>query len=216
MVNPDVDQKSVLVFGAGGRLGSRLVTSALRRGLHVRAVLHRTNHFTEQPRLQVVRADVRDAATLTELFIDVDVVLASLGSAGASPPDVAGTGAEVITDLMSRHGLRRLVTVTGSGAVLPGERRSPWHALKRSHMSLGAPGLLADGDRHLSALASSDVEWTAVRVPLMTRYDRHVYSLDAAAPNPASTLPYHAAAAAMLDLITSPRWHKAAPFIHPA
>lgn len=207
--------KSLLVFGAGGRLGRTLVHEALRRGHRVRAAVHRTDPLAPHPHLDVVRGDVHAPDTLDGHFTDIDTVLATLGSAGAPRPDVAGTGARVLTKLMTDHDLTRLVTVTGSGAILPGEQVTGHHAIKRDQMALGAPQLLVDGDRHLAILASSELDWTTIRVPFMTREhsatDNHLFS--EAAFHPRTTVPYRSAAAAMLDLAITGSWSRTSPFV---
>lgn len=179
--------------------------------------MHLHDPFTpataDQP-LEVAHADVRRPDTLQSLFDDVDVVLASLGSAGTHPPDVATVGATAITELMTHQGLSRLITVTGSGPALPGEAPTPWHLAKRAQMRLGAPHLLADGDRHLRILVASNLDWTTVRVPLMTHESSRHYTLSTSAPPPTETSPYDAAAAATLDLLATTAWHRAAPFAH--
>lgn len=207
--------RSLLILGAGGRLGSVLVRAAVSRGHHVRAVVHRTDPFTPTPRLQTVRGDVRALNTLRGHFAGIDAVLASLGSAGASRADIAGTGARAVTRLMADEGLTRVVSVTGSGAMLPGERLTDDHAVKRHQMALGAPHSLADGDRHLAVLADSELDWTTIRVPFMTRnpFDTHDVVLSRSAPDPASSVPYRAAASTMLDLIASGSWLRSSPFV---
>ena len=207
---------SLLILGAGGRLGSTLVATALERGHQVRAVIHNNDPLTEQqrrhPALEIVRGDVHDPTSLADAFADIDAVMASLGSAAAPLPDVASTGARTIVKLMARHRLRRVVTVTGSATRLPDERVSVFHAAKRRRMRAGGPGLLVDGDCHLKVLAASDLDWTTLRVPYMTRQPAMAYELTPGAPNPGATLPYRAAAQAMLDVIASTRWNRAAPF----
>lgn len=80
----DTEPKALLIFGAGGRLGRTLVQEALRRGHRVRAVVHRTNPLAPHPRLDIVHGDVRTPGSLGAHFAGIDVVLATLGSAGAT------------------------------------------------------------------------------------------------------------------------------------
>lgn len=211
----DTGPRTLLIFGAGGRLGSTLVQEALRRSHRVRAVVHRTNPLTPHPRLEVVHGDIHAPSRLGAHFAGIDVVMATLGSAGAPRPDIAGTGARVITKLMSDRGLTRLVTVTGSGAMLPGEHVAGYHAIKRNQMAHGAPHLLADGDHHLAVLADSIVDWTTIRVPFMTRRrdDPGGHTISEMAFHPTTTLPYRAAASAMLDLTVTSSWSRSAPFV---
>jgi len=218
LVNPSVASTRIVVFGAGGRLGRLVITHALARGHHVRAVVHRANPHQTHRCLELVHADVHDPHSITSQLADVDVVIACLGSAGALRPDVAGCGAATIVSGMSRHGLRRLVSATGTGAALPGEKLTADHAHKRAQMAIGAPHLLRDGEQHLATIAASNLNWTVLRVPLMTRpedQEPQAYRLGQQAPPETMTITYATGAEAMLDLATDPdRCPQSAPFIH--
>jgi uncharacterized protein YbjT (DUF2867 family) len=88
----------ILVAGGTGRLGSLLANEASGRGHRVR-VLSRglTPHACDlDPEVEVVRADVRDPATLTGPTRDVDVVVSAVqgfqGPGGVSPASVDRDG----------------------------------------------------------------------------------------------------------------------------
>ncbi len=207
---------TIAVLGAGGRLGQHVVTEALARGHTVRAVIHRTNPLPVHPRLQIELADVRCPGKVRAALSNADLVVSCLSSAAASPPDIQTVGARNLVITMEALGLARLVSVTGSGARMPGETLTGNHRIKRQQMLNGAPHLLTDGDEHLATIAASDLTWTVIRVPLMTQ--RHLptrYTIQQDAPDPASTATYRDAAGVMLDLATDdkPAWTRTAPFV---
>jgi putative NADH-flavin reductase len=207
---------TIAVLGAGGRLGRHVVGDALARGHTVHAAIHRSNPLSVHPRLQILSADAHRADMIRAVLSDTRLVISCLGSAAAHPPDVQGAGARNLVTAMEALGLLRLVSVTGSGARIPGERLTRNHRIKRQQMLSGAPRLLADGDEHLATIAASDLTWTIIRVPLMILHHRaNQYTIQQEAPNPAANTTYRDAARAMLDLATedNPAWTRTAPFV---
>jgi putative NADH-flavin reductase len=207
---------TIAVLGAGGRLGRHVVAEALVRGHTVHAAIHRTNPLPVHPRLQIRPADAHRPDTIRAALSDASLVLSCLGSAAAHPPDIQAAGARNLVTAMEALGLPRLVSVTGSGARMPGERLTENHRIKRQQMLSSAPSLLADGDDHLATIAASDLTWTIIRVPLMTQHHpANRYTIQQDAPDPATTTAYRDAARAMLDLATkdNPAWTRTAPFV---
>jgi putative NADH-flavin reductase len=215
MVTPG-QPTTIAVLGAGGRLGRHVVIEALARGHTVHAAVHRSNPLPAHPRLQVRIADVHHLETIRAAINDASLVVSCLGSAAACPPDIQAAGARNLVTVMEALGLPRLVSVTGSGARMPGETLTGSHRIKRRQMLSGAPHLLADGDEHLATIAASSLTWTIIRVPLMTQHYRaNQYTIQQEAPHPAATTAYRDAARAMLDLATedNPAWTRTAPFV---
>jgi len=130
---------TIAVLGAGGRLGQHVVTEALARGHTVRAVIHRTNPLPVHPRLQIELADVRCPGKVRAALSNADLVVSCLSSAAASPPDIQTVGARNLVITMEALGLARLVSVTGSGARMPGETLTGNHRIKRQQMLNRAP-----------------------------------------------------------------------------
>ncbi len=70
-------------------------------------------------RLVVVRGDVLDASKVEETIAGTDAVLSALGRTKGSTSDVQTRGTENIVAAMERHGVRRLVSLTGAGVKDP-------------------------------------------------------------------------------------------------
>lgn len=206
----------IAVLGAGGRLGRHVVAEALARGHTVHAAVHQANPLSPHPRLELRPADVHHQSAVLAALRGAELVISCLGSAAAGTADIQAAGARNLVTAMDVLALPRLVSVTGSGARLPGEQLTPGHRIKRQQMLSCAPALLADGDRHLATIAASDLAWTVIRVPRMTRQGgTSRYTIQPAAPHPGATAAYTGAARAMVDLATGgdPGWMRAAPFV---
>lgn len=207
---------TIAVLGAGGRLGRHVVAEALVRGHTVCAAIHQANPLPAHPRLELRPADVHRLPDVGASLLGADLVISCLGSAAAGTADIQTAAARNPVTAMEALALPRLVSITGSGARLPGERLTADHRIKRQQMLSWAPALLADGDQHLAAIAVSDLAWTVIRVPRMTSRDGvGRYTIQPAAPHPDATAAYRDAARAMLDLATgdNPGWMRAAPFV---
>ncbi len=114
----------VMVFGAGGAIGRRIVNEAVDRGHEVIAV-HRTQPDTSRAGVTVVAGDVRDPAALLEREQPDAVVSAVGAAAGTAPsPDYAVylDAAQALVESLRSLGDQapRLVAVGGAGSLNAG------------------------------------------------------------------------------------------------
>jgi UDP-glucose 4-epimerase len=112
----------VLVTGAGGFLGSRVVSALLERGHAVRALLRPASLMEPagwRGRAQIVRADLRAASDLDKLFEGVDVLVHLAATVRGSPEaQFVGTvvGTERLLEGMRRAGTTKHIVLAGSCA----------------------------------------------------------------------------------------------------
>ena len=113
----------IAVFGAGGRIGSRIVDEALRRGHDVTAAVRHPEKYTKvHEHLKVAKADLFNSQDVETAAFNQDAVVSAYSPTGGVP---ASTITEVTTPLI--NGLRqahvkRLIIVGGAGSleVAPG------------------------------------------------------------------------------------------------
>jgi uncharacterized protein len=120
----------VVLFGASGMIGQRVLREALSRGHEVTGVVRDTSKLTESdPKLTIAAGDVTDSASVAKFAAGADVVI----SATAAPRVAGGDPEAVLT--AAAHGLieglrslgpdaPRLIVVGGAGSleVAPGVR----------------------------------------------------------------------------------------------
>lgn len=130
---------TLLVVGAGGYLGSRLVPALLARGHHVRAGVtdpRRAARHAWSARVETVRCDVLDLSCLPDALDGVDdvVYLVHRMGSGADFRQEDALGAAAMRDAMAAAGTRHCVYV--SGLAPSGGGREPLSRHMRSRLEV--------------------------------------------------------------------------------
>ncbi|HEV2638063.1 MAG TPA: NAD(P)H-binding protein [Actinocrinis sp.] len=112
--------KRIMVFGAGGRAGQRVVTEALARGHEVTAVVRSPIKYRalgERPNLVYAAGDAMRPDSVYSLSIGHDAVVSTVYDAELAPGRFFGEVARALVGGLNRAGVSRLVTV-GIGSAL--------------------------------------------------------------------------------------------------
>ena len=154
------------IFGATGRTGRYLVEQALAAGHEVTAFLRDPAKLAVQhERLRIAEGDIADAARVEEAVAGADAVVSALGPTKNSPPTMLTVGWQNILAAMRKHGVQRLVTLTGAGVSVPGDPPSLGRTVMLTLLKRIAPQILEDSQRSVDLIRSSDRDWTVVRAP---------------------------------------------------
>src|SRR4029450_12815095 len=107
----------VLVIGATGQTGRQAVRQLLARGDYVTGFARNPSAITEvSDRLRVVQGDARDAESLERAVQRQDAVLVAFGSRSLKKDDVQEVLMRNLTAAMIRHGVTRIVNLSGWGS----------------------------------------------------------------------------------------------------
>lgn len=140
----------VLVTGATGTLGKRLVPRLVTRGEPVRALVREPASRVSDQEIQVVEGDIRDADAVSRAVDGVDTVVCAVtgfgGRAGADVRSVDGDGTRNLIHAAARSGFAHLVFVSVFGA-------APHHPL----------ALQREKHRCEEELRASGMGWTILR-----------------------------------------------------
>ena len=154
----------ILVFGAEGATGRRVVRQAVARGHSVRASDRSIGDPAALPRgVEAVEADVL-AGDLRPGVAGMDAVISCLGVPNdprtlLNPPPLYTTGTRRITEAMEAEGVPRIVVISASFVVA--QDRGPF--LFRTGV-MAALSKVLDQMREMEALLrASSLDWTAVR-----------------------------------------------------
>jgi uncharacterized protein YbjT (DUF2867 family) len=153
--------KTILVAGASGRVGHRVVRQLQAQGLSFRAQTRDAKSAQERwgttlPGVAWVSGDVRDAARMHEVLAGSDLVICVIGSREVSGPNSAEFvdygGVKNLVDAARAAGVERFVLLTAIGVTDPAH---PFNKTTR-----GALEWRFKGEKYLRA---SGLDYTIVR-----------------------------------------------------
>ncbi|MEU6193614.1 NAD(P)H-binding protein [Streptomyces sp. NPDC047061] len=154
----------IILFGATGTIGSRVLDEALRRGHAVTAVVRDPAKLTrDDPDLTVVTGDVLDPAAVAGVAAGQDVVISAVGG-GDGPGHVATirpSAEALVAGIRTLEGDGpRLLLVGGAGSLRLPDGRQVWDAEGLPEPLLQI--MHAHGDALDFCRTVSDVRWTSL------------------------------------------------------
>lgn len=165
---------TIIVFGASGKLGRKVVELALRRGHNVTAFVRDTRKLELQhEHLQVTQGDARDYQAVTEALARQQAVVSTLGS---RHDDTLTKGVETIISGMKQQGIQRLITTGGAGILQANETQQV------RDLPSFPPFLKEISGQHQQAyeiVKGSGLEWTVMCPPSMHEGIKAAYKTQA-------------------------------------
>jgi uncharacterized protein YbjT (DUF2867 family) len=170
----------LVIFGATGGTGRRLVERAIAEGHEVTALVRNPSRMAvRHQRLKIVVGDAFDPERVREAVAGNEAVISVLGSRQPSNPlrpnrpgdpnGPASAGSGNIIMAMKEHGLRRFVCQTAWGV---GESKEEPGLAGAFFMKVLVPPLLrdeyADKEAQERIVRASDLDWVIVRPMILT------------------------------------------------
>jgi hypothetical protein len=108
----------IAIFGAKGRIGSRIVNEALNRGHQVTAIVRHPEEYTEEkPHLKVAKGDLFKTQDVESGTFDHDAVVCAYNyTYGAQPSSITEVTVPLLNGLKQAH-VKRLIVVGGAGSL---------------------------------------------------------------------------------------------------
>jgi len=157
------------IFGATGRTGQPLVRQAIAAGHAVTVLARNPAKLTLQDaRLTVVQGDIKDAAQVARAVTGAEAVLSVLGPSGNTPVFEVSQGMRLILTAMREQDVRRLVLSTGAGVGDPNDTPKLFNHVMNALLKVAAGNVYEDMRRTVELVRVSDLDWTVVRVPMLT------------------------------------------------
>lgn len=149
----------VLVIGATGRLGSLLVEYALEAGHEVTAFARNIDRVNlEHKRLDLYQGDVLYPGLLDGAIQGKDAVLSVIGIRQFKGPiTLLSKGIRNISEIMQKHQVKRLITITGAGILQENEHQIVMETLS---FPPNLQNLSLDHLRVWELLKISTLDWT--------------------------------------------------------
>ena len=156
---------NIVIFGATGGVGRHLVTQALEAGHTVTVVIRQSSAFSIQhPQLRVQVGNVLDRACVEAAVAGQDAVLSALGPNQRGPVSLCTNAVGQMLAAMEQHSVRRILVVSAYGAADSHHRN-----LYNLALWLSVKEKMIDKECMEALLQQSDVEWTVVRPPALTK-----------------------------------------------
>ena len=164
----------ITIFGATGKVGRRLVDQALERGDRVTAFVRDPSKLTthRHERLKVVQGNVQNSKDVEQAVAGTDAVLSALGQTKTSSKDVLTEGIKNIVAAMNKHGVRRLVSLTGAGVRDPKDEPKLVDRVIGSLLKLLQRDLLEDALGAARVIQESGLDWVIVRAPVLNEGEK--------------------------------------------
>jgi len=159
---------NVLVIGGTRGLGREVVVAAHKSGHTLTAMARNAGGFAGTVTgVRMVLGDAGDAADLDRAVAGQDAVVWTVGTRPTRRPvQLFSRGTQFLLAAMARHGVRRLVCVTGVGA---GDSKGQGGFLyDRIVHPLLLKSTYEDKDRQEAQIRASGVDWTIVRPGALT------------------------------------------------
>jgi putative NADH-flavin reductase len=201
----------IVVFGAGGRAGRRVVEEAAARGHTVTAVARTPAGLFADRRITVVAGDVTDPASVAAAATGHDAAITAAARLDVPAVDFYTAATRALVAGLTEAGVSRLVLV-GIGSVLevePGRRMLDDPAFPADHRAF-ALGHVAQ----LDELADAPIDWVVLAPPPVfldetaTRTGRYRTGGQALPAPPPESFSYADLAVALVDEAESPRHHR--------
>lgn len=159
----------ITIFGATGRTGRQLVEQALAAGHEVVAFVRTPSKLSiDDDRLSIVQDDIQDAKAVEEAVAGADAVLSVLGPTSNEPVYEVSRGMENILAAMQEQGVSRLVQSVGAGVGDPSDQPGLFDRAIKVLLKLMSRYVYEDMVRVNDQIRASDLDWTLVRVPMLT------------------------------------------------
>lgn len=97
----------IVLIGASGNIGAKVLAEALNRGHDVTAIVRHPEKLTPRPRLTIRQGDIADAGGLAKLLPGHDAVISSVRYTEFDP--------HALVEAIKKSGVRRYLVVGGAG-----------------------------------------------------------------------------------------------------
>lgn len=206
----------VAVIGANGRSGKQFVNAALAAGIKVRAGVRGPHDLEEHTDMTIVACDALSKREITNLIKGSDAVVSLIGHGPGVSATVQKTATEYTLAAMKEHGIKRFVSLTGTGVRMPGDRPGLMDRIGNWVITQVDPERVRDGIAHAHVMMQSDRDWTLLRVLKLTN-GKHSGAVELAANVPSELFtPRARVAAAIVQLLQTDDFIRQAPVVRGA
>lgn len=211
----------ITILGATGRIGRHVLEQAVADGHDVTVLTRHDDALPPDQRdsIRIVLGGLSDGDAMADAIRGADAVISALGPRTNAPDQVPAfrDGMHDTITAMQHHGVRRIVNLSGAGVDAPGDRKPMLDRIASRLVRTFAGHVLGAKQAEFDVLSASDLEWVAVRPPLVRdgpRTGRYVAGMDVLRPG--AWISRRDVAGFMLEQAVEPTFAGQAPFIRHA
>lgn len=196
---------NICVFGADGRTGIEVVKEAVTKGHNVIAFIYDSrNAVNFDKKVKIICGNVLDYYAVFKAVENADAVISVVGHIKGSDPRMQTKGIANIVKAMNKSFVPRLVSLTGTGVRVEGDKPSFIDLILNFVIKFVDPERIKDGIEHAEEIKKSDLDWSILRVLKLTDKvsDKIYYKLTEHGPVELTTS-RSKVAKIMVDLATS-------------
>jgi len=130
-------------------------------------------------------------------------------------PDVQTAAMRQVVTAMEQQGVQRLVSLTGTGVRLPGDKPTVMDRILNLAVSVADPARVRDGREHVKVLQASALDWTVIRVLKLQNVAARPFTLTPHGPTKLY-VGRDEVAAAILQVLEQRSFGREMPVISPA
>lgn len=204
------------ILGATGRTGKHLTQQALDAGHEVVALVRTPTKMTIQhDQLICIEGDALNFDDVSQVVQQADVILNVVGHGKNTPDDLMTRSAQHIITAMEKHDKSRLVTLTGAGVKMPGDRPKLIDNIARGALYIFARRVAIDSVAYVELITQSTLDWTVVRAPRIVEAEaKGTYNVGMVGDDKMTiSIPYADLATFMLALAESNDYIHQAPMV---
>jgi uncharacterized protein len=152
---PGVKPVRILLVGASGMIGSRVLAEATSRGHQVTAAARRPDRIAAGPNVKAVKLDATDTAGFARLAKEADVIVTATSPRGGGDPVKEAKAVGDAAIAAAKTSGKRLIVVGGAGSLKFPDGRVVVDTLPAAYRgeALGMRGVL-------DSLEASETNWT--------------------------------------------------------
>lgn len=165
--------KTIALFGGSGRTGKPFIRKATGE-YKIKALVRDPQKLDiSHENLQVIGGDVINPVDLEKCIAGSDIVVSLIGHGKDSAPGFQTAAIRHILQLMDKHDVKRIVTLTGGGVRdqendRPGVLDKLVVFVMKNLAGKGPRNALEDGINHAQVIRNTNTDWTIIRAPLLT------------------------------------------------
>lgn len=202
----------IAVIGANGKSGRAFVDLALNSGHTVRAGYNRHNNLPTHKNLLTLKCDATNPLEVEQLLSGTDAVVSLIGHTRKSPARVQTQSIQVVLLAMKKLGIKRLVSLTGTGVRRSGDKIPLIDYLLTFGVGIFDPKRVDDGIEHMKVLDNDASDWTVIRVLKLQNNKPRPFSLTEHGPTKLITSRYEVAQA-ILQILEQNSFIRQTPII---